>query len=267
MRPRHTPWAQAAADFAIGLRPIAEEDWFEGGEAEASRKVALLASEPAFVWGETDGSRPAQAEVLVLVEQALGVRAAAGPPPLWVASLMVADDLCLMERGDGDWRLTAISLCSPTFFTAAESLGKSLAELHGPVPGFGGRLLPRVMRIFDNLPADTILERRNWTVVNAAEAYLPASAPVRARIGQIDSAQAGEALYLRVERQTIRALPSGGVVFTIRAWRDPLSVLRDQPGRLAAFAQAWRTATPAFRAYKGFGQYDALVEAFLARAP
>lgn len=266
MRPRHAPWAEAAADFTIGLRPIAPEAWFEGGDLEAERKAALLASEPALVWGETPGSRPAQAQVLALVEQAVGARAVADAPPLWAACLLVADDLCLMENRDGDWRLTAISLCSPSFFTAADSLGKSLAELHGPVPGFGGRLLPRVERIFDNLPAETILERRNWTVVNAAEAYLPTSAPVRARVPQIDPAQAGEALFLRVERQTIRALPSGGVLFTIRAWRDPLSVLRGQPERLAAFAEAWRTATPDFRAYKGFALYDDLVEAFLAGA-
>ena len=83
----------------------------------------------------------------------------------------------------------------------------------------------------------------------------------------IAEGQAGEALFLRVERQTLRRLPrTGGVVFTIRVWRDPLASLAGDPARLAAFARAWRGATPEFRAYKGLAPYDALVEGFLRAA-
>ena len=49
----------------------------------------------------------------------------------------MADDLCLMERKHGRWTLTAASLCSPSFFTAADAVGLDLDELHRPVPGFG----------------------------------------------------------------------------------------------------------------------------------
>jgi dimethylamine monooxygenase subunit A len=40
----------------------------------------------------------------------------------------------------------------------------------------------------------------------------------------------------------------------------------DDPERLAAFARAWRAATPQFRAYKRLDLYDPLVEAFLRAA-
>ena len=69
---RHSPWDTPPFDFAIGLKPIGEDDWLEGGDAEADRKAALLA-QGAPVWGETDGSRPGQEEVVTLVEQATGV--------------------------------------------------------------------------------------------------------------------------------------------------------------------------------------------------
>lgn len=264
---RHAPWAEAAPDFAIGLRPIEAAHWLEPGGADPARKDALLASDPASVWGETEGSRPAQAEALAMVEASVGARAQAGMPPLWAASRLVADDLCLMEKRDGAWRLTALSLCSGSFFTADDALGKSLEALHGPVPGFGDRFLKRVERIFDALQPTAVVERRNWTVVNADELYLPRSAPVRDRIAAIDPADAGQALFLRVERQTLRRLPAtGALLFTIRIWRHPLADLVAEPERLAAFAAAWRGAAPDFRAYKGAAAYDALVAAFLDQA-
>ncbi|HEY9217461.1 MAG TPA: heme-dependent oxidative N-demethylase subunit alpha family protein, partial [Phenylobacterium sp.] len=158
---RHAPWEEAV-DFAIGLRPIEEARWLEGGEAHpALRKDALLAAYRDLVWAEADGSREAQAEVLSLVETATGVPTADSDlPPLLSAARLVPDDLVLMERRDGAWRIGAISLTSPTFFTAAEVAGKSLAELHEPVAGFADRFLARVVRIFDRLRPELILERR-----------------------------------------------------------------------------------------------------------
>ncbi|MCC7268358.1 MAG: DUF3445 domain-containing protein [Caulobacteraceae bacterium] len=268
MSPRHTPWAEAAADFAIGLGPIPEADWLEGGEADpAARKDALMATHRDLVWAETPGSRAAQAQVLAMVEAATG-RAAERPdlPPLYAASRLVADDLVLMQRSDA-WRVGALSLSAPTFFSAEQVIGRSLAELHGPVPGFAERFGKRVERIFDGLRDGLVLQRRNWTLVNTDDLFTPRPAPIRARIGQIGPGEAGEALFLRVERQTLRRAPGGaGVVFTIRVWRDPLASLAGDAARLAAFAAAWRQATPAFRAYKGLAPYDALVEGFLRAA-
>jgi hypothetical protein len=170
-----------------------------------------------------------------------------------------------MEKRDGQWRLAALSLSAGSFFTASEVVGRSLAELHGPVNGFSERFLTRVQRIFEGLRPDLILERRNWTVLNSPELHTPSSAPIRARIGEIAPADAARALNLRVERQTLRRLPqTGGALFTIRVWVAPLGRLAEDPARLAAFARAWRAATPEFRAYKRFDLYDALVEAFLA---
>ena len=73
-------------------------------------------------------------------------------PPLLSASLRVSDDLCLMERRDGRWTLTAASLCAPSLFSAQEAVGLDLERLHGPVPNFALGFLPRVARMFDNLP-------------------------------------------------------------------------------------------------------------------
>jgi len=265
MTPRHRPW-EDAADFQIGLKPIAPDDWLEGGETDpAARKDALFASRRGLVWAEADGSRPAQAEALELVEAALGPATVAQDlPPLYAAARRVPDDLCLMEKRDGQWRLTALSLSAGSFFTAEEVIGRSLAELHGPVTGFAERFLVRVQRIFEGLRPDLVLERRNWTVLNSDELHTPSAAPIRAAIGEIEPSHAGRALHLRVERQTLRRLPrTGGALFTIRVWLAPLASLAADPDRLDAFARAWRSATPELRAYKRFDLYDDLVESFL----
>jgi hypothetical protein len=263
---RHAPWADPPYDFQIGLRVIGEAEWLEGGDAEAARKAALLVSESAQVWGETSGSRAGQAEALGLVERATGGQGDASLPPLWAASLLCADDLCLMQRDEvGQWRLTAASLTQPTFFTVPDALDKSLAQIHGPVPGFAERFGARVERMFDAVQPDVIMERRNWTVVNSAEAYLPDPGPVRARLSDLALAGAGQGLFVRVERQTVRKLAEGGgVVFTIRAWRHPLADLAADPERKAAFAWAWRGAADGFRDYKKLSPYDPWIEAFLA---
>lgn len=257
---RHTPWAQGH-DFSIGLKPIPEAQWLEGGEADpAARKDALLSAHRELVWGETPGSRAGQAEIAAL----LGITSEADAPPLLAAARAVSDDLILMEKTDGAWRVTALSLSAPTFFTAAEVLGKSLADLHGPVHGFADRFLARVQRIFEGLRPELILERRNWTVVNSGETFTPHSAPVRAKIADLTPEAAGRDLFIRVERQTLRRLPeTGGALFTIRVWLDPLDALPRDPERLAAFARAWRNAPPDFKAYKGISLYEPLVEGFL----
>lgn len=255
----------ALGDFSIGLRPIAEAAWLQRGEADpAARKDPLFESRRTEVWGETEGSFEGQGEVLALVDAVNGPISASGRPPLYAAARVVADDLCLMEKRDGQWRLTALSLSAGTFFTARDALGKSLEELHRAVPGFDQRFLARVIRIFDGLRPGLVLERRNWTVTNTDVLFAPRSGPYRARVGEIAPQEAGGRLFVRMERQTLRRLPrTGGAVFTIRIWTHSLDALRADPARLAAFASAWRTAAPAFAAYKGFAIYAPLVEGFL----
>jgi hypothetical protein len=262
----HAPWADAPPDFAIGLRPTGVEAWLEGGEPDpAARKDPLYGAHRDLVWAQIEGSRAGQSEILALVE-ASGVAVEPRPdlPPLYAAARAVPDDLCLMEKRAGEWRLAALSLSAGTFFTAAEVIGKPLAGLHAPVPGFGERFLARVTRIFDALRAEQVLERRNWTVMPGDDLFVPDGAAIRARVSTIAPDDAGAALFVRVERQTLRRLPAtGGLVFTIRVWRHQLAALAAEPARLAAFARAWRGATTDFRAYKRLAAYDGLVEAYL----
>ena len=259
----------AIPEFRIGLSPIPVEAWFEGGEADpALRKDPLIAAHRDLVWREIDGSRPAQAEVAAMVAEWTGARVSGETPPLLAASRKVSDDLCLMEKRDGAWTLTAASLCAPSFFSAAEAVGKPLSGLHSPVPGFNESLLPRVARIFDHLADDQVLERRNWTVVNDTEPFQPDPAPFRARLASQSLEEIATSLIVRRERQTIRRAPvTRAILFTIRIWTEPLDEVLADRDRRAGFAAAWDTVMSDsganFRRYKRLDLYDAAVRARL----
>jgi len=260
------PWA-GPPGFAIGLKRIAPEAWLEGGEARPwARKDRLYRAVPDKVWGETQGSRPGQAEAAGLVASALGLRARADPrPPLLVAARRVPDDLVLMEPRSGDWVVSALSLSAGSFFTADEALGRGLEALHGPVPGFAERFLSRVRRIFNNLPVDDIVERRNWSVVAWRGLYAPDASAARRRALRQRPRRPGAGLYIRCERQTLRRLPqTGGLLFTIRIHLTPLRALAGDPEAAAVFARAWAAAPSDFREYKGLAAVAPGVEAFLA---
>jgi hypothetical protein len=270
----YTPEGGAADPvFRIGLAPLPVEHWFEGGEPDpAVRKDALLASVSHLVWGESEGSRPAQAEVAGMIGDWLDHPAPFADPSLWTASRAVADDLCLMEKRGGEWTLTAASLCAPSFFSADEVVGRPLAGLHAPVPGFNDGLLHRVARIFDHLQHDQLVERRNWTVVNSPDLHQPDPAPYRARLAGQSLEEIAASLHVRRERQTLRRAPeTGAVLFTIRIWTERLDDLLADPQRRAGFAQAWARLMAdegaPFRTYKRLDLYDAAVQSRLTSFP
>lgn len=264
------PALDAGGAFAIGLKPIPLERWFEHDEPGAGRrerKRTVMARAGELAWAALPNSHAGQLEAFQLVAEARGliVLEPPGRGPLEAAALLVSDDLCLMERRAGGWTLTAASLCAPTFFSAVEVVGRPLASLHAPVPGFEAGLLARVTRIFDALRPGLVLERRNWTLSNDPAPFQPDATPARSRIDGIAPETAGASLFVRTERQTVRRLPrTGGVLFTIRVRNVSLNDLAGDPERLAAFARAWRGATPAFRAYKRLALFDALVEGWLS---
>jgi hypothetical protein len=255
----------AVPEFRIGLAPIPLKQWFEGGETDpAARKDPLLRNHPALTWGEVEGSHPGQAEVADMIAAWLGLPLPPHPSPLLGAARLVTDDLCLMEQRGGEWTLTAACLCAPSFFSAREAVGLPLSGLHAPVPGFNERLLTRVARIFDNLQAGQIVERRNWTLVNDAEPFQPDPAPFRARLPHQSLEEIAASLQVRRERQTLRRAPkTQAILFTIRIWTERLDDLLAEPWRRAGFAAAWDEVMAdggaPFRRYKRLDLYDEAV--------
>ncbi len=267
-RPPHLPFMEGSPQFVPGLRRIEQSNWLVPDtecEAALPQKHELFQTRLSEVFGQTDASRPAQVEATQMVCAALGVPLPANrEAPLLAVSRLISDDLCLMEKQDSGWILTAASLCSPTHFSLARVLGGSMAGLHKPVPDGAPALSGKIEMMFDRIAPGLVIERFNWTVQAGAMRFMPDAAPMRALAAQTPLKDCGRVLHLRVERQTIVRLPkTRAVLFCIRVCIDPLHALSEIQQQ--TLYQNWTQASAEVRAYKGWAHIDPLMRAFFKK--
>lgn len=287
-QPTHTPYDGSSKLFTIGLKPLDPADWIEIDDhlpAYLAEKRRLYAEIPERVFVEEDGTRDAQQEVLDLLgaylprrfpgtyrrtDAGIEIVGATKQPalpsgissaPLVEASLLVQEDLILMRRDDSGWRLAAGSLCFPSSWSLNEKFGKPLQQIHAPVPGFGPGTRPAelINRMFDGLQGQAV-ERYNWSIQSGDALYHPLSNVERIdratnRPTRFPDGDVKAHAFIRVERQTLRKLPSSrDILFTIRIHLDPLAVLARHPDRATlavSFAAQLKELDLAQLDYKG----------------
>ena len=260
--------------LAMGLHALEPGQWLDAGP-DAAQQMAerrrLLAERPDEVVAALPESLPAQQELFALVREHLprhhpdrwqrdgaalvdrisGERIPSDPAaPLMTLGRMVQEDFCLMQKSPAGYRLTAAVLCFPTHWRLADKLGHPLDVIHAPVPDFAARLARPVDRFFAALQVERPVWRVNWSIVDTPELFRPPE--LRRRRRAIDPAHAGEQLWLRVERQTLRRLPGcGDVVFGIRNYVEPLGEVTRTPEVARALALRVREMPADMASYKG----------------
>lgn len=287
------PFAPARARFEIGLAPLGLAEWLEVGADLAevlAEKERLLSGRHGEVFAALPGSEPAQAETLALVREWLAAHARAthavaaggvevagrwvptdggdGRAPLDAAGRLVPEDLCVLEAGEGGYRLTAASLCAPAHWRLHEKLGHPMMGIHAPVPGWSDRLGPRVDRIFDNLRVGAPVQRLNWGLAASPVTFTPeARRDDDRRMAHLTADDAIETLWLRVERQTLRRLAhTGAILFTIRTVMTPLAEVLAGEDDVRALHEALETLGAEEQRYKAFGRFrDPLMAALRNR--
>lgn len=165
------------------------------------------------------------------------------------AALSVQEDLCLMERSaqTGDWDLTAGVVLFPSYWRILEKLGHRQEAIHGPVPHYADDLAVTVTRFFDRLRPGRTVSRRNWGFAAHPLLFVP-------QIGVLDTSDRYQPpdLWLRSERQTLRALPqTGAILFTIKVQLAPAPALVRHPGIAARLADAIDGWSPEMLAMRG----------------
>jgi Haem-dependent oxidative N-demethylase, alpha subunit-like len=283
----YRPFLDGSWRLAMGLKALDLKDWIEIDDSFAGQlaeRRALLDERGDEVCLALPESLIGQAEVLALLLDHLPARfpevyrrsAAAienlvtgerfgldlpawRAAPLELAGRLVQEDFCLLRRSEPGYRLIAGVLCFPSHWRLADKLGRPLDLIHGPVPGFGEQLAPTVDRFFVNLKAERPVWRANWSLVDTPELFLPPEH--REQPKRVVAKRAGEQLWLRVERQTLRRLPlTHDVLFTIRTYVEPLARAIDTP----ASARALAARLPdAMAAYKGIAPIRAPLLAWL----
>ena len=278
--------------MAMGLTSSPVADWIELDDlydAEMAERRALLADRHGDVFAALPTSDDARREVLEVLTGHLPVRYPdwfrqdgtmlqnrltgedwnlAAPPcdPLELAGRLVQEDLCLIQPGDEGPLLTAAMLCFPSRWRLAEKIGRPLAAVHGPVPLYAERLSGPVDRFMDRVKIGHIAARLNWSVLDDP-ALFQTGGKYREGVNQAITAEnAGETLFLRVERQTLRRLPrSLAVLFTIRVHVYPLAKITARAEVAATLARAVRELPDPIHKYKSLGMFRAALLAYLDR--
>lgn len=258
--------------FSIGLSNIASSKWLEidGRRDEyLAVKSELHRTRLDDVFAAEEGTEASQLEVLKLVQAFLlensGLSATWREEeiaPLMQAASMIQEDLALMRKDGAGWRLVAASVCFPSNWWLREKMGLPLAQVHHSIPGFGpeSRNDEIIGRIFDSMQVGSIVERRNWSLVNTDK--LPHWPDEKVFDRQREYPQG---VFMRVERQTLRKLAAcGDILFTIRIHIESLNKLHHhrEGGKISRrLAEELGRLSEAELRYKGlYGSLDHLMK-------
>ncbi len=254
--PAYVPFDGRPHRLTLGLRRLDLTDWLEVDQhrdAELAEKARLLAERHSDVVAYVAAGHPGAQECLALVQQWLADhrpdlprQADAGLHPVDAAGRLVQEDLCVLVREPCGWVLAAASVCFPSRWHLTEKIGRTLEAIHDPVPHYE-QIADAVGAATDRLTPDRPMWRLNWTLLaDPALFQLPDARGPQPYPGL-------HRLVLRVERQTLRRLPSSGaVLFTIRTHRATLDQALQAPGAAEALAATLATVDDAHAQYKGW---------------
>lgn len=283
------PYENGPYRMAMGLVTIAATEWLRIDRLypeEMTQRRSLIAIKPEEVVLALPGTSEAQAELLEavvgnlvqnqpdlfdrqdgsLVNRLTGehwdIEGTASP--LAVLGQLVQEDFCLLRVEDGAPRLVAGVLCFPNRWRLADKIGLPLAGVHVPVPLYGERLQRPVDRFLSLLQPGRIALRANWSLVDDPTLHQP-TGHGRQDSSNMTAEDAGERLFLRVERQTFVRLPqTEAVVFGIRTYVTPLAVVLALPGEAMRLREAVLALPPEMMRYKSLLPFREVLLSYLA---
>ena len=137
--------------------------------------------------------------------------------------------------------------------------------IHTPVPFYKEQLQVPTNNFFDSMPFDEIYSRRNWSLHDNPSLRQDGTKSIdEGPQNHITSVNAGEYLWLRVERQTIRKLKeSGAILFTIRIHLRQLKHVVKFEEIARRLAKALSTLPPEMQAYKQTDTFADSVQNYL----
>jgi dimethylamine monooxygenase subunit A len=286
----HLPFEPGPYRMAMGLVSVPETEWFHIDEHypnEIAERQRLMAQRRAEVFGMEPGSAEACAETLtMLIEHLTRVHPdwfecdgttfhnrltgenwdLGADQPLALAGRLVQEDLCLVEASPDGPRLTAAIVCFPSRWRLHEKLGHPLAEVHARVPFYGDRLARPVDRFMGHVRPGHIAARLNWSVMDDPTLFQPAGKWRTTHDATITEQNAGNRLFLRVERQTLRRLPAScAVLFGIRVHVYRLAGVVATPEVATGFAAALRALPAETAHYKSLPMFQTALLGWLDR--
>ncbi|QIQ86290.1 DUF3445 domain-containing protein [Erythrobacter sp.] len=248
------PRARGGGQLRMGLCRLGEAEWLQPGPDLAARAAAFAD------WPEGVQLTPKAEEPGRELAAMLGARGA-----LPEVALSSHEDICLLSRADGEevYRLIGAAVAWPTDWRPADKLGLPLRALHAPIAGYEEQLASGVDRFMATLRPGAIYGRCNWFIAPTEQRRWLADGEAQEQFADVTPANAGETLFVRSERQTLRRLPrTGAIAFTIGVYVEPLGAL--SPENVAMLARAVETLVAGEGDRRGAPAYAAALTAFAA---
>ena len=266
----------------MGLVALQLKDWIEADEYfydELKEKKQLLISNYPEVFASRPGSLAAQTEVLALVLKHMekycpGVLEIEHDEvilpklkwkflisdfeesPLDLCGRFVQEDLCLMAPGPDGYTLEAASLCFPARWRLMDKMGLPMGAIHKPVTVYSEKLSRPVDSFFNRIDVDRPVWRVNWSLTTDPTMFQPVRQKHSASELPITSKNAGDKVYMRCERQTLRRLPdTGWILFTIKTYLDKVSKLHKHPKEVQNLSSLLRSAPTSLLSYKNINHF------------
>ena len=289
---RHLPFVGKGGRPTLGLKALPLEQWLDIDqefESQLRCKGELLKRRYSDVCVALPDTQTVQQEVLYLLTEHLvtyfphiycsvegGIRNLRtrqvlrfdrfADASLDLAGRLVQEDLCILLPGERGYVLSAASVCFPLRWRLRDKLGQPLGQIHRRVPDYGARLERPVDNVFARLRQGFPGLRFNWSIVDSPDLFLDQEKQVTGFNDAIAPNNAGQTLWLRVERQTLRRLPvSGGILFTIRTYVYPLDQITADPDVAAQLSHAVQSLEPEMQVYKNLLPFRAALLAYLDR--
>lgn len=251
----------------MGLRSLESAHWLEGGsdlEVQIPERVALVESSREVVYQTLPGYEEATSELLTRIAENLHEFHSdsysvnenvvthnatqrsvelMGASALLNLSSIIGEDLVVLSRENGEWRIVAGAVLFPSRWKLSEKIGKGMDAVHTPVPGYESALAPYMTATFDKISVDRPVWRKNWSLHSTSDLHQPTSIHAHASPDQY---------WWRTERQTLtRARCGDFLYFTIRNRAEPLHWIKENSESAAQFAETLASFAPETIEYKG----------------
>ena len=236
------PKARGGGALRMGLAALSQSEWLQP-EPDLAARAAAFDAHPDSVQVMACAQN-AGAELAVMLGTTGGLEGAARAA--W-------EDMCLlMPDADGVYRLAGAAVAFPTDWDPADKMGQPLIGLHKPIHGYAEQLASGVDHFMASLKPGRIFGRCNWFVAPTPALRWIDTQPQSVTFAGVTAENAGERLFVRSERQTLRRLPqTGAIVFTIGVYVEPLAALTAD--NLARLVEAVATIPPEEALRRGAG--------------
>ena len=226
----NVPWGNGEKKYRLGLKPIELDKWLNRqiDKNLFKHKKNLLDSDYNKVIATTEDSIDAQ----ICLGNLFGITRSKYPDLIAELSLNIQDDLCLLES-QGEQKLLAASICSPSYWDVRTKIGKPLKVIHDPVKSLDSKIGERIETFIRQAPIKKPFIRQNWLIHGDTKRF---------HLKEEDSLRTcPSSWYIRSEKETLCRFHEDYSLFTINVLFEPLNKIINYPDALKGLIKSLET--------------------------